>query len=71
MAKTFNILGDTQREQWTSAVNIMSFAVEGNIMYVRDELRDKELVEMLDKAVSLLGLFREEMLHLVEGVFDE
>ncbi len=70
MSKTINILGESQQEQWKSAIFMMSIAIESNIVYVRERLCDEELIEHLDKSAELLGLFRGEMNRLVEGVFE-
>ena len=86
MAETINILGDTAKQQWLSAINIYHLAIQSNIefaMNARAEEEpscvyfdalggdDDEIQEALEKAHKLVGDFTDEMRRLVEGVFDE
>lgn len=86
MGKTINILGDTPKQQWLSAINIMHFAIQSNIEFAinaRAEEEpsniyfdtiggdDDEVQEALEKAHKLVDDFAAEMKHLVEGVFDD
>ena len=85
MTKTINILGDTQKEQWLSAINILSFAIVGNIdhaieMRLQEEPsciyfdalgdEDDEVFESLERAKRMCGEFADEMRRLVDGVFE-
>jgi len=83
---TINILGETAREQWLSAINIMSYAVESNIdagwmrasecidwdaLECEGEFHcGEEAEDSFITAKKLLHEFADEMRRLVEGVFE-
>lgn len=86
MAVTVNILGDTPKQQWLNAINIMHLAIESNIefaMNARAEEEpsnvyfdalggdDDEVHEALEKALKIKNDFADEMKRLVEGVFND
>ena len=74
MANTVNILGDTAKQQWLSAINIYHLAIQSNIEFAinaAENERDDGELRALDKAHELVGDFTDEMRRLVEGVFDE
>jgi len=73
MEKTVNILGETAKEQWLTAIRIYSMAIEANInegMMQCHLMPEREPTECFETAIKVLGDFTEEMVRLVEGVFE-
>lgn len=81
MVETVNILGDTQKQQWMSAVSIFHLAIQANIEFAVNELsggmedRERaivsdEVLAALDNAHEQVGVFADEMRRLVKGVCD-
>ena len=77
MPKTVNILGDTPKQQWLGAINLMEFAITSNVSMAHGKLYEiadgkcDEVLACLDNAKKQIKLFADEMRMLVEGVFDE
>ena len=77
MSKSINILGDTPKEMWLSAIMIFEMAITSNVRYVQDEIDHgaedplgAESHECLDRALKQTRDFADEMRRLVEGVFE-
>ena len=75
MSKTINILGDTPKQQWKTAIMLYNVTIESNIVEAQRLIRchksREDAIECLDTAVRVLGEYRAEMNRLVEGVFDD
>ena len=69
--KTVNLLGETQKEQWQTAIRCWHYAIVCRIDSACCEIDDEDIVKRLDEAIEYTGTFRDEMLRLVEGVFDD
>lgn len=72
MSHTVNILGDTAKEQWTSAINIFDLAIGANIEEALGKLDEgwesEEMRDPLETALRVLNDYTAEMKRLVEGV---
>ena len=74
-----NILGNTPKEQWMSAIDLYLIVIGSNIKAVRnglDEGSDSEEIgsvacERLDSAMNVLQEFGKEMKRLVNGAMPE
>ena len=75
MTKTVNILGDTPKQQWLNAISIFDLAIGANIETALEKLDEgweaEEMRDPLETALMVLNNYTEEMMRLVEGVFDD
>ena len=86
MTKTINILGDTPKQQWLTAIMIFEECIAGNARNVLDRMDgicdrnprvDCEKCEecgrcrSLEIVVEQTKAYSDEMRRLVEGVFDD
>ena len=74
MAETINILGDSPKEMWMSAINIFDLAIGANVETALGKLDEgweaEEMREPLETALRVLNDYTAEMKRLVEGVFE-
>lgn len=74
--RSVNILGETRKQQWLTAIRIYSTAIEANINQCIFDMHEALYPqaspdESLETALKVLGDFTDEMNRLVEGVFGE
>lgn len=80
MSKTVNILGDTPKQQWLNAINLMELSITGNLVPARNTIESDfgydpdewdGVSECIDYAIEHTKIFADEMRRLVEGAFDD